>query len=174
MAALLAAREIKQRLIDYLREQHDCAADDLVFSAHGVSISGVHKYTWQELATNAWIARISLSATGFYKTPDIYYDRDKARGHPFFYFASGAAVSEVIIDTLTGESRLLRTDILHDAGSSINDAIDIGQIEGGFIQGVGWLTTEELKWSPDGRLLSDGPATYKIPCLLYTSPSPRD
>ena len=165
MAALLAAREIKQRLIDYLREQHDCAADDLVFSAHGVSISGVHKYTWQELATNAWIARISLSATGFYKTPDIYYDRDKARGHPFFYFASGAAVSEVIIDTLTGESRLLRTDILHDAGSSINDAIDIGQIEGGFIQGVGWLTTEELKWSPDGRLLSDGPATYKIPAI---------
>ena len=165
MAALLAARKIKQRLTDYLLDQYNCAQDDLVFSADGVSVGGVHKVNWQELATQAWIARISLSATGFYKTPDIYYDRDKARGHPFLYFANGAAVSEVVIDTLTGESRLLRTDIIHDVGSSINQAIDIGQIEGGFIQGVGWLTTEELKWNADGRLLSDGPATYKIPAI---------
>jgi len=165
MAALLAARKIKQRLVDFLLEQYSCTQEDLVFSATGVSVCGVHKCNWQELATNAWIARISLSATGFYKTPDIYYDRDKARGHPFLYYANGAAVSEVLIDTLTGESRLLRTDIIHDVGSSINDAIDIGQIEGGFIQGVGWLTTEELKWSAEGRLLSDGPATYKIPAI---------
>ena len=165
MAALLAARKIKQRLVEFLLEQHGCAKDDLVFSEKGVSVCGVHKCSWQELATNAWVARISLSATGFYKTPDIYYDRDNARGRPFLYFANGAAVSEVIIDTLTGESRVLRTDIIHDVGSSINDAIDIGQIEGGFIQGVGWLTTEELKWTADGRLLSDGPANYKIPAI---------
>ncbi|MEM7260182.1 MAG: molybdopterin cofactor-binding domain-containing protein, partial [Pseudomonadota bacterium] len=98
-------------------------------------------------------------------TPDIYYDRAQAKGRPFFYYANGAAVSEVIIDTLTGEYKLLRTDILHDVGNSINPQVDIGQIEGGFIQGVGWLTTEELKWDSNGRLLTDGPATYKIPAI---------
>ncbi len=165
MAALLAAREIKKRLTDFLTQEHGCTADQLFFSTDGVSIAGKERLSWQELATAAWVARVSLSATGFYKTPDIYYDRESARGRPFLYYANGAAVSEVLIDTLTGEMKLLRTDIIHDVGSSLNDDIDIGQIEGGFIQGVGWLTTEELKWNADGRLLSDGPATYKIPAI---------
>jgi xanthine dehydrogenase large subunit len=111
------------------------------------------------------LGRVSLSATGFYKTPKIYYDRETASGHPFLYFANGAAASEVVIDTLTGEYKLLRADIIHDAGTSINPTIDIGQVEGAYIQGVGWLTSEELKWNDQGRLLSDGPATYKIPAI---------
>lgn len=165
MAALIAAREIKQRLLNHLMELHDCDSDAVVFSAAGAEVVGSENYSWQALATSAWTARVSLSATGFYKTPDIYYDRENARGRPFLYYANGAAVSEVLIDTLTGESRLLRTDIVHDVGNSLNDAIDIGQIEGGFIQGVGWLTTEELVWDAKGRLLTDGPATYKIPAI---------
>ena len=106
---------------------------------------------------------MSLSSTGFYATPEIHYDRETARGRPFFYFAYGAAVSEVVIDTLTGENRLLRVDILHDVGRSLNPAVDLGQIEGGFIQGLGWLTTEELWWDEKGRLRTHAPSTYKIP-----------
>jgi xanthine dehydrogenase large subunit len=109
------------------------------------------------------MARVHLSAAGFYATPKISWDRAAGRGRPFFYFAYGAAVSEVAIDTLTGESRLLRADILHDAGRSLNPAIDLGQIEGGFVQGAGWLTTEELVWDAAGRLLTHAPSTYKIP-----------
>jgi xanthine dehydrogenase large subunit len=111
----------------------------------------------------AWLARISLSATGFYRTPKINYDRATFSGRPFFYFAYGAAVSEVIVDTLTGENRLLRVDILHDCGKSLNPAIDMGQIEGGFSQGAGWLTSEELFWNQDGELQTHAPSTYKIP-----------
>ncbi len=106
-----------------------------------------------------------LSATGFYRTPHIHYDRKTGRGRPFFYFANGAAVSEVVIDTLTGEYRLLGVDILHDVGRSINPALDIGQIEGGYVQGLGWLTTEELIWDAEGQLLSNSPANYKIPAV---------
>ena len=108
-------------------------------------------------------ARISLSATGFYKTPRITWDRIKGEGRPFFYFAYGAAVTEVVLDTLTGENRILRCDILHDAGASLNPALDIGQIEGGYVQGAGWLTTEELVWDKQGRLRTHAPSTYKIP-----------
>ena len=165
MAALLAARKIRSRLTEFLLAEHNCTAQEIEFGAEGVRIANEEALSWQELATAAWVARISLSATGFYKTPDIYYDRENARGRPFLYYANGAAVSEVLIDTLTGESKLLRTDVIHDVGSSINEAIDIGQVEGGFIQGVGWLTTEELKWNTEGRLLTDGPATYKIPAI---------
>ena len=104
-----------------------------------------------------------LSATGFYRTPKIGYDRDTWSGRPFYYFAYGAAVSEVVVDTLTGESRLLRVDIVHDCGHSLNPAIDIGQIEGGFVQGMGWLTTEELVYDAEGRLRTHAPSTYKIP-----------
>ena len=165
MAALYAARKIKARLLAHVVDEHQCDESEVSFSDAGVSINNSAVMSWPELANSAWMARISLSATGFYKTPDIYYDREQSKGRPFLYYANGAAVSEVLIDTLTGESRLLRTDILHDVGSSINPAIDIGQIEGGFIQGLGWLTTEELVWNKDGRLLSDGPATYKIPAI---------
>jgi xanthine dehydrogenase large subunit len=109
------------------------------------------------------MARVSLSATGYYRTPKIQWDRSTGRGRPFFYYAYGAAVSEAAIDTLTGESRILRVDILHDCGRSLNPAIDLGQIEGGFIQGLGWLTTEELWFDEAGRLRTHSPSTYKIP-----------
>jgi len=167
MAALQAAMTLKARLTDYVVEAEKCDALTIEFSKEGVSFESGHM-TWAELATAAWQARVSLSATGFYSTPDIYYDRDRAAGRPFLYFATGAAVSEVIIDTLTGECRVLRTDVLHDVGHSINPAIDKGQIEGGFVQGMGWLTTEELKWDDGGRLQTDGPATYKIPAIADT------
>ena len=119
--------------------------------------------SFAELAHMAWFARVSLSATGFYRTPKINYDRSTFSGRPFFYFAYGAAVSEVVIDTLTGENRLTRVDILHDCGDSLNPAIDMGQIEGGFIQGAGWLTSEELWWNESGELKTHAPSTYKIP-----------
>src|SRR5207253_8430638 len=124
---------------------------------------------FDDLVKRAYIARVQLSAAGFYKTPKIHWDRSKGRGHAFYYYAYGAACSEVSVDTLTGEYIVERTDILHDAGRSLNPAIDIGQIEGGFIQGMGWLTMEELVWHPNdgspraGLLLTHAPSTYKIP-----------
>jgi xanthine dehydrogenase large subunit len=118
---------------------------------------------FDDLCRRAHLARISLSATGFYATPDIHYDRTSHRGRPFLYFAYGAALSEVVIDTLTGEHKVVAVDILHDVGHSLNPAIDLGQIEGGFIQGMGWLTTEELVFDDRGRLLTHAPSTYKIP-----------
>jgi xanthine dehydrogenase large subunit len=116
-----------------------------------------------QIVREAFFARVQLSATGYFRTPDIHFDRERFQGEPFFYFAYGAAVSEVVIDTLTGESRLLRADLLHDAGRSLNPAIDRGQIEGGFIQGMGWLTAEELAWDAKGELKTHAPSTYKIP-----------
>ena len=107
--------------------------------------------------------RVSLSATGFYKTPKVKWDRIEGKGRPFLYFAYGAAVTEVVIDTLTGENRILRADLLHDAGRSLNPALDIGQVEGAYVQGAGWLTTEELVWDDKGRLRTHAPSTYKIP-----------
>ena len=111
----------------------------------------------------AYMARVQLSAAGFYKTPKIHWDRSKGQGRPFYYFAYGAACSEVTIDTLTGEYRVERTDILHDVGHSLNPALDKGQVEGAFIQGMGWLTTEELWWDDAGQLRTHAPSTYKIP-----------
>jgi xanthine dehydrogenase large subunit len=113
---------------------------------------------------------VQLWSDGFYKTPGLSWDRDKMQGSPFYYFAYGAAVSEVVVDTLSGEWKLLRADILHDAGNSINPAIDIGQIEGAFIQGMGWLTSEELCWSEQGRLTTHAPSTYKIPTITDCPP----
>ena len=111
----------------------------------------------------AYANRIQLWSDGFYRTPKIHYDKTTLTGRPFYYFAYGAACTEVAIDTLTGENRVLRVDILHDVGRSINPAIDIGQIEGGFVQGMGWLTTEQLVWDKQGRLATHAPSTYKIP-----------
>lgn len=169
MAALKAAVTLRERLTDYLAIRHGVATSDISFSDSCVSVSdnknGVVVYAWSELTEAAYKDRIQLSATGYYRTPEIHYDREQAKGRPFFYFANGAAVSEVEIDTLTGETRILRTDILQDVGRSINPAIDIGQIEGGFVQGAGWLTHEELCWDDKGRLTTDGPATYKIPAI---------
>ncbi|MBX2823638.1 MAG: xanthine dehydrogenase molybdopterin binding subunit [Gammaproteobacteria bacterium] len=164
MAALAAARIIKLRLVKHLCSTREVEPEDLRFANNTIDVAG-ETLTLAELANEAYLARVSLSATGFYKTPEIHYDRENARGQPFYYYANGAAVSEVIVDTLTGEIKILRTDIIHDVGDSINPALDIGQIEGGFVQGAGWLTTEELKWNDRGRLLSDGPATYKIPAV---------
>jgi xanthine dehydrogenase large subunit len=164
MAARNAAETIKARLVAYLAERWQVATGDVVFQAGHIH-AGAHTISFDQLATDAWMARVSLSATGFYATPKIHWDRPNARGRPFYYFAYGAAVSEVAIDTLTGENRLLRCDILHDVGRSLNPAIDLSQIEGGFIQGLGWLTTEELVWDADGRLRTHAPSTYKIPTI---------
>jgi xanthine dehydrogenase large subunit len=119
--------------------------------------------SFAQLAREAFLARVSLSATGYWRTPEIHFDRERFHGEPFYYFSYGAAVSEVVIDTLTGESRLLRADLLHDVGRSLNPAIDRGQVEGGFIQGMGWLTMEELVWDAKGALATHAPSTYKIP-----------
>ena len=162
MAARDAALKIKKRLKTYLARKWGCKPSDIRFENGEVS-NGQKQISFARLARKAYEARISLSATGYYKTPKIRYNPRTLKGRPFYYFAYGAAVSEVVIDTLTGEHRVLRTDILHDCGQSLNPAIDKGQIEGGFVQGLGWLTTEELVYSDDGRLLTHAPSTYKIP-----------
>lgn len=162
MAAQAAARTIKARLIDFAADHFDCAPADVVF-AGGEVRAGNHVLTFSELAKQAYLARVSLSSTGYYKTPEIHYDRSTHTGRPFYYFAYGAAVSEVAIDSLTGENRVLAVDILHDVGKSLNPVIDKGQIEGGFIQGMGWLTTEELVFDAAGKLRTHAPSTYKIP-----------
>ena len=162
MAAQDAARQIKNRLIDFAAETHQISKDQVVFLPNRVRI-GNAEISFNELVKQAYLNRVQLSAAGFYKTPKIHWDRNKGRGHAFYYFAYGAACSEVSVDTLTGEYVVERTDILHDAGRSLNEAIDIGQVEGGFIQGMGWLTTEELWWDGKGRLRTHAPSTYKIP-----------
>lgn len=133
----------------------------------GMLIAGIgeseRRIPWGELVQTAYLHRVSLSEKGFYATPLIHYNRATGQGRPFYYYAFGAAAAEVSVDTLTGEYQVDRVDILHDVGNSLNPAIDIGQVEGGFIQGMGWLTSEELKWNSEGTLVSDGPATYKIP-----------
>jgi xanthine dehydrogenase large subunit len=161
-AAQIAARTIKERLIRLAAQSHGVEAESVSFADGRVRI-GEQEVTFAELVRQAYAARISLSATGFYRTPKIQWDMKALKGRPFFYFAYGAAVSEVAVDVLTGETQLLRVDILHDAGSSLNPAIDLGQIEGGFLQGMGWLTSEELWWNPHGELQTHAPSTYKIP-----------
>ncbi len=162
MAVQAACAEIRGRMAAHLGERHQAPPDSVVFRGGRVQVGGAD-YRFAEAAAMAYGARISLSAAGFYKTPGIVWDRVKGEGRPFFYFAYGAAVTEVAVDTLTGENRILRVDILHDTGASLNPALDIGQIEGGFVQGAGWLTTEELVWDGKGRLRTHAPSTYKIP-----------
>ncbi len=162
MAAQNAARQIKDRLIDFAAEKYQVPREQVVFLPNRVRI-GNQEIAFADVIKQAYMARIQLSAAGFYKTPKIHWNRDKGQGRPFYYFAYGAACSEVSIDTLTGEYIVERTDILHDAGRSLNRAIDLGQVEGGFIQGMGWLTTEELWWDEKGRLRTHAPSTYKIP-----------
>ncbi len=162
MAALDAARKIKARLVEFAAAKYDCPKDRISFRNNMVYIEN-KEIAFNELTQQAYLGRVSMSSTGFYKTPKITYDRASHKGRPFYYFCYGAAVSEVVIDTLTGENRVVRTDILHEAGRSLNPIIDIGQIEGGFIQGMGWLTTEELVFDESGRLRTHAPSTYKIP-----------
>ncbi|KKX30220.1 xanthine dehydrogenase molybdopterin binding subunit [Rhizobium sp. LC145] len=162
MAGYDAARQIKERLIDFTMRQWNVERQEVEFLPNRVRI-GAEVVPFDTLVRAAYYDRVQLSAAGFYKTPKIHWDRKEGRGHPFYYFAYGAAVSEVSIDTLTGEYQVERTDILHDVGKSLNPAIDIGQVEGGFVQGMGWLTTEELWWDDKGRLRTHAPSTYKIP-----------
>ncbi|GAB2910310.1 xanthine dehydrogenase molybdopterin binding subunit [Paraburkholderia jirisanensis] len=166
-AAQAAARTIRERLAALAAQQFGCTASDVRFANSAVEAAGA-SMPFAQLVNAAYLARVQLWSDGFYATPKVHWDAKTLTGHPFYYFAYGAAVSEVVVDTLTGEWKLLRADLLHDAGRSINPAIDIGQIEGGFIQGMGWLTTEELWWNRDGRLMTHAPSTYKIPAVNDT------
>jgi len=183
-AAQAAAAAIRQRLADLAGALHGVAAEDVRF-ADGYVHAGARRVPFADLARAAHEARVPLSATGFYRTPKIHWNKQTQVGRPFYYFAFGAAVAEVAVDTLTGETQLLRVDILHDVGTSLNPAIDLGQIEGGFLQGVGWLTSEELYWNSTGELCTHAPSTYKIPTardwpaaarveLLQAAPNPED
>jgi len=162
MAARAAARTIRQRLIEHACTAHGVAPEQVRFADGSVHL-GARSMSFADFAREAYAARISLSATGYYRTPKIHWDKTTLIGRPFYYFAYGAAIAEVALDTLSGETRLLRVDILHDVGASLNPAIDRGQIEGGFLQGVGWLTCEELWWDAKGALQTHAPSTYKIP-----------
>jgi xanthine dehydrogenase large subunit len=183
MAAQIGAREIKRRMVEFASAHWDVAAEDIVFR-DGLVLIGNKSMSFGELAKTCRLNRVQLSAAGYYKTPVITWDRPTATGRPFLYFAFGASCSEVVIDTLTGEMKVLRVDILHDVGSSLNPALDVGQVEGGFIQGMGWLTTEELVFDARGRLTTHAPATYKIPVAsdmpadfrttLHMRPNPMD
>ena len=180
-AAEAAALTIRARLAAFACER--LGGQHAEFAHDSVRV-GERLIDFAELVALAYTARVQLWSDGFYATPGLHWDRDTLHGRPFHYFAYGAAVSEVVIDTLTGESRVLRADLLHDAGQSLNPAIDIGQIEGGFIQGMGWLTMEELYWDAAGRLRTHAPSTYKIPAVrdcpaelrvsLYEAPNRAD
>jgi xanthine dehydrogenase large subunit len=169
MAAADAARQIKARLIAHAARMYEVTEAEVSFEPGGVRC-GKQFVAFEELVASAYMERVQLSAAGFYKTPEIHWDRAAGRGNPFYYFAYGASVSEVTIDTLTGEYVVDRVDILHDVGKSLNPAIDRGQIEGGFIQGMGWLTTEELWWDAKGQLRTHAPSTYKIPVASDVPP----
>jgi xanthine dehydrogenase large subunit len=161
-AAENAALQVRQNIAECIAKLDACSAEAVRFEG-GQVISPTRQRSFTEAVQYAYGQRVQLWSDGFYATPKIHYDRTTLSGRPFFYFAYGAACSEVAIDTLTGEYRVLRTDILHDVGHSLHPEIDIGQIEGGFAQGLGWLTTEELVWNAKGELLTKGASTYKIP-----------
>lgn len=161
-AAQAAAATLKKRLTAFAAQHYQVDSADIIFLPNRICI-GKQVIRFKDLVMQAYLGRIPLSATGYYRTPKIYFDAEKGQGRPFFYFAYGASVSEVLVDTLTGEYRVERVDIVHDCGSSINPALDLGQIEGGFIQGMGWLTTEELVFDDRGHLRTHAPSTYKIP-----------
>jgi xanthine dehydrogenase large subunit len=163
MAAQAAAGAIKARLVAFAAEKFAVEPERIAFRENQVFVNNT-AMPFADLVRQAYLARISLSSTGFYRTPKIHWDAAKGKGRPFFYFSYGAACAEVLIDILTGEMKVERVDILHDVGRSLNPAIDIGQIEGGFVQGMGWLTCEELVFDAEGRLLTHAPSTYKIPC----------
>ena len=172
MAAKKAAATIRRRLTEFAAEHFAVTEAEVEFRDHG-AVVGERWMPFADLVQLAWAHRVSLSASGFYKTPKINYDRETFSGRPFFYFAYGAAVTEVVVDTLTGENRTLRVDILHDCGDSLNPAIDLGQVEGGYVQGLGWLTSEELWWNEQGELGTHAPSTYKIPTCSDLAPDFR-
>ena len=163
-AALNAVLKIKQNLSSYIRRKYKIKADVGIYENELVKFKG-KSFKFEELIKEAYLNRVSLSSSGFYATPKIFFDKKNFKGRPFLYFCYGAAVSEVIIDTLTGENKILRVDVLHDAGKAINPAIELGQIEGGFVQGAGWLTMEEVNWKSNGQISTHSPSTYKIPAV---------
>jgi len=163
-AAQNAAMILRNRLQEFAAKEFSVAKDEVRFVANSIQ-AGKDSLSFADLVNRAYHARVSLSATGFYKTPEIHYDREKASGSPFYYFAYGAAVSEVLVDTLTGEYKILRSDLSHEVGRSLNPALDLGQVEGAFVQGAGWLTMEELWWDARGSLQTHAPSTYKIPTI---------
>ncbi len=169
MAAKAACETIRDRMAAFIADKHGVKPDTVRFEGGTVRLAG-EVFSFDQVAAWAYQARISLSSTGFYATPKIVWDRVKGSGRPFLYFAYGAAVTEVVIDTLTGENRILRADLLHDTGTSLNPALDIGQIEGAYVQGAGWLTTEELVWNSKGMLTTHAPSTYKIPACSDRPP----
>ena len=171
-AAQKAAGKIKRRLRAFGAAHFGVSEAEIDFRDDRVFVAD-RDFEFAEFVQLAWAHRLSLSATGYYRTPKINYDRASFSGRPFFYFAYGAAVTEVVVDTLTGENRVLRVDILHDCGDSLNPAVDLGQVEGGYVQGVGWLTTEELWWDRDGALGTHAPSTYKIPTCSDLAPDFR-
>ena len=169
-AAQDAARQLRERLAALAATTYgkgEINAADVRF-ANDCVIVGETIVPFETLVSKAYLARVQLWSDGFYATPKLYWDQAALRGRPFYYYSYGAAVSEVVIDTLTGEMRVLRADALHDVGASLNPALDVGQVEGGFVQGMGWLTTEELWWKPDGKLMTHAPSTYKIPTVNDT------
>lgn len=169
-AAQDAARKIKSVLVEFAADHYGVDASEVVFRDNQVHCADKISVPFDAFVKQAYNGRVPLWSSGFYRTPKIHYDTKTLTGRPFYYFVYGAACSEVVIDTLTGENRLIRADILYDAGRPINPAVDIGQIEGGFLQGVGWLTTEELWWDDKGRLMTHAPSTYKIPAVSDCPP----
>ncbi|MCU0898926.1 MAG: xanthine dehydrogenase molybdopterin binding subunit [Cypionkella sp.] len=169
MATQAACVTIRDRMADFIAGKHQVKPDTVRFEGGMVRVAG-ESYDFARVAMWAYQARVSLSSTGFYATPKLQWDRKAGKGRPFLYFAYGAAVTEVVIDTLTGENRILRADLLHDTGASLNPALDIGQVEGAYVQGAGWLTTEELVWDAKGRLTTHAPSTYKIPAFSDRPP----
>ncbi|TGD44873.1 xanthine dehydrogenase molybdopterin binding subunit [Pseudotabrizicola sediminis] len=169
MAARAACIIIRDRMADFIAGKHQVKPDTVRFQDGTVRVAG-EVYGFAQVVAWAYLARVSLSSTGFYATPKLQWDRKAGKGRPFLYFAYGAAVTEVVIDTLTGENRILRADLLHDTGTSLNTALDIGQVEGAYVQGAGWLTTEELVWDGKGRLTTHAPSTYKIPACSDRPP----
>ena len=163
-AAQYAAGQVRSSLAQFVAGLDGCGAGAVKF-AGGRVVSPKGARDFVDVVRQAYANRIQLWSDGFYRTPKIHYDKTTLTGRPFYYFAYGAACTEVAIDTLTGESRVLKVDILHDVGHSINPAIDRGQIEGGFVQGMGWLTCEQLVWDASGRLRTHAPSTYKIPAI---------
>ena len=171
-AAQNACAKIRTRLVEFAATHFSVPEAAVEIAENRVKV-GDTELGFDELVSLAWLNRVKLFASGFYKTPKIHYDRETFSGRPFFYYAYGAAAAEVVVDTLTGEYRVLRVDILHDCGASLNPAVDIGQVEGGFIQGVGWLTSEELCWNAAGELTTHAPSTYKIPTCSDLPPDFR-
>jgi len=174
MAVKNAIDTIKGRIANVVADEFDklykgakTNAEDLLFDNNQI-VDKNHpdrKIDFEKIVGIAYLKQVSLSSTGYYRTPGIFFDKDTGQGNPFYYYVFGMSVSEVLVDTLTGQHKLLRTDILQGVGDSINEGIDRGQIEGGFVQGIGWCTTEEIKWDNVGKLMMDSPDKYKIPTI---------